>query len=161
MENIINLQHKKCQFCNNILNENQRKNCEQCSKEARRKRCRLWHKNNKEYRRQKDKVTHKSPSYRWNLLKQNGKKRSLNVSLTCEQFEHISNQLCYYCDGLLDKDSGWGSHLDRLNNNLGYTIENSVSCCDFCNRIKQDLLTPEENKEVIKLLIRMRDLHVK
>lgn len=154
MENL-----RKCQHCQTPLNENQRKNCTECSKEAKRKRNILWHANKKEHRKQKDKINHRSPSYRWHLLKQNGKRRNLEVYLTREHFEMVSKQACYYCDGYLDTDSGWGSHIDRLNNTLGYTPINSVSCCDFCNRIKQDLLTADETKSVIKIIIEMRLNH--
>lgn len=147
---------KKCQHCQAPLNKNQRKNCTECSKKAKHKRNQLWHVNKKEYRKQKDKINHRSPSYRWHLLKQNGKKRNLEVSLTREHFEIISKQVCYYCEGYLDIDSGWGSHIDRVNNLLGYTFANSVSCCNFCNRIKQNLLTADETKAVIKIIIEMR-----
>jgi len=147
---------KTCQYCQAPLNENQRKNCADCSKKHKYKRNQLWHVKNKEHRKQKDKINHRSPSYRWHLLKRNGKKRNLEVSLTREQFEEISKQPCYYCGGYLDNDSGWGSHIDRINNYFGYTIDNSVSCCDFCNRIKQDLLTAGETKAVIKIIIEMR-----
>ena len=147
---------RNCQHCRTELTANQRKNCAKCSLEAKHIRNHKWHANNKRHRSDKDKTNHRSPSYRWHLLKQNGKKRNLEVTLTRDQFEEVSKQPCHYCNGVLDTDSGWGSHIDRLDNNLGYTIENSVSCCDFCNRIKQDLLTPNENEKVIELIVRMR-----
>lgn len=134
----------------------QRKNCVQCSLKAKHERDHKWHLNNKEHRSRKDKTNHRSPSYRWHLLKQNAKKRELECSITREQFEEASKRPCLYCKGALDTDSGWGSHIDRLDNSLGYTFDNSVSCCDFCNRIKQDLLSVTEAKEVIKIIIEMR-----
>lgn len=147
---------KTCQYCSAELTPKQRKNCAECSLKAKRKRNHQWHIDNKEHRSRKDKINHRSPSYRWHLLKQNAKKRNLECSITREQFEEVSKQPCCYCKGILDVDSGWGSHIDRLDNSLGYTFENSISCCDFCNRIKQDLLTLDETKEVIKIIIEMR-----
>jgi hypothetical protein len=147
---------ENCQYCRKPLALGRRKYCLDCAPEAKRDRNKQWHIDNKEHRSEKDKVNHKSPSYRWNLLKSNGRKRGLEVSIMREQFEDISKRPCCYCDGSLDKDSGWGSHIDRINNDIGYTYENSVSCCDFCNRIKQDLLSYEENKAVIKLIVKMR-----
>jgi hypothetical protein len=148
---------KNCQYCGATLTPSRRKNCSKCSAEAKRKRNQNWHTNNKEHRRQKDAVNHRSPSYRWHLLLQNAKKRSLIATITREQFEELSKQPCHYCNGKLDVDSGWGSHIDRLDNLVGYTCENSVSCCDFCNRIKQDLLSPLETKAAIQAIIKVRE----
>lgn len=148
---------KTCQHCGAELTFMQRKNCAKCSSNAKRERNRQWHIDNKEHRSEKDKINHKSPSYRWHLLKQNAKKRFLEVTITREQFEELSVRCCYYCEGFLDTDSGWGSHIDRLDNYLGYTYSNSVSCCDFCNRIKQDLLSPIEAKAAINTIIEIRD----
>lgn len=147
---------KTCQYCGITLILKQRKNCLECSLRAKRDRNKQWHKENKTHRAKKDKITHQSPSYRWHLLRKNAQKRELEVLLCREEFEQISILPCYYCEGILDTDSGWGSHIDRLDNNLGYTINNSVSCCGFCNKIKQDLLTPIETKEVIRIIIKLR-----
>lgn len=146
-----------CQHCLGPLEITQRKNCVDCSKRLRAERNRIWHATHKENRRKRSEKNHKSPSYRWHLLKQNAKKRELEVSITREIFEEVSKNPCYYCCGLLDVDTGWGTHIDRLDNKIGYTIENSTSCCSFCNKIKQDILTPEETKIVINALIQFRN----
>lgn len=148
---------KICAHCPTPLIGTQRKDCAACTKKIRYARNRVWHATHKENRRKRSEKNHKTPSYRWHLLKQNAKKRNLEVSLTRVQFESLSKEPCYYCKGMLDIDSGWGTHIDRLDNTVGYTFENSMSCCHFCNRIKQDLLTPKETKEVIQLLIRLRN----
>lgn len=148
---------KICAHCPVALIGNQRKNCTDCTKKIKYERNHIWHATHKEGRRKRSEINHKSPSYRWHLLKQNAKKRDLIVSLTREQFESLSKEICYYCQGRLDVDTGWGTHLDRLDNSIGYTLENSMSCCHFCNRIKQDLLTAEETKEIIKLIIQLRN----
>lgn len=148
---------KTCFHCPRPLIDGQRKNCSDCTKKLRAKRNRIWHATHKENRRQRSEKNHKSPSYRWHLLKQNAKRRNLIVSMTREEFEILSKNPCYYCQGKLDVDTGWGTHIDRLDNKVGYEFKNSVSCCDFCNRIKQDLLTPEETIAVIKIIIQLRD----
>jgi len=145
-----------CQTCKQQLTPGRRKYCAECAPNAKRERNHQWHIDNKDRRKKNDNRTHKSPSHRWHVLKSNAKRRGLDVSLTRDQYEEISKQPCYYCDGILDTDIGHGSHIDRLNNQFGYSFENSISCCNFCNRIKQDLLTPEETRAVIKLIIRMR-----
>ena len=149
---------KNCQHCHAPLTGQQRKNCQKCSLEAKHKRNSEWHQTNKEHRAKKDRINHRSPSNRWHCLLQNAKKRKHEVFLTREQFEIISTQPCHYCKGLLDQDLGLGSHLDRVNNTLGYSSENSVSCCNFCNRIKQHLLTSEETKIVIKTILELRNI---
>ena len=148
---------KICQYCPAPLTGTQRKNCASCALEARRKRCRAWHATHKEQRRARSEKNHKSPSYRWHLLKQNALKREITVSITREQFEECSKHSCAYCQGALDTDSGWGTHIDRMDNQIGYTATNIISCCSFCNRIKQDLLTYQETNAVIKLIIEMRN----
>ena len=147
---------KTCQHCHILLTPKQRKNCEACSLQARRDRNHKWHKDNKSHRAKSDRKNHQSPSYRWLQLKRNGSSRGLDLSITRDQFEILSKKPCLYCLGLLDNDLGMGTHIDRLDNNLGYSYENSTSCCGFCNKIKQDLLTPEETKAVIKIIIEMR-----
>jgi len=79
--------------------------------------------------------------------------------LTIEQFAQAIKPACYYCHGFFGKTTT-GSGLDRVDNTKGYTVDNVVSCCHFCNRIKQDLLTAEENKEVIKLIKKLRSSKV-
>lgn len=149
---------KKCQYCKESLIGNQRKNCDECSIKAKKLRNKNWHAANKNRTRKRNKRTHTTIAYKWNCLLSNAKRRNMVVLLSKEQFEIIIKSQCYYCNGILDNDQGWGSHCDRLDNNIGYTHENTVSCCGFCNKIKQDLLSPCETKEVIFLIIKMRKL---
>lgn len=100
----------------------------------------------------------------WNLrlqgYKSGAKKRGYSWELTLEDFIKISSQSCYFCgQGPKDwecftnapsvrKDSPLAdkelykiqiSGVDRFDNNLGYTTDNSVPCCVYCNRAKSDL----------------------
>jgi len=67
--------------------------------------------------------------------------------LTKDDFLEIVTKPCIYCgsslSNMLDKKDGYGSFkytgIDRYDNNLGYTKENSVPCCSICNRIKTNL----------------------
>lgn len=72
------------------------------------------------------------------------KQRGLEFNLDEEWFnEHIGPAPCYYC-GLKDPKMG----LDRLDNALGHTKENCVPCCTICNRVRLDVFSPEEMKEI-------------
>lgn len=57
-------------------------------------------------------------------------KRGHVFNLGLQEFVHLLANSCYYCG----KAEAMG--VDRLNNSVGYTKENSVSCCHFCNRMK-------------------------
>lgn len=71
-------------------------------------------------------------------------KRKLPFELTIEQFENLIRQDCHYCgyppSQVLKKDfSVYGitySGIDRVDNDKGYTITNTVPCCKFCNMAK-------------------------
>jgi 5-methylcytosine-specific restriction endonuclease McrA len=79
--------------------------------------------------------------------------RDITVQLTYEQFvEFTSERSCHYCKDSIEwfryslfKGNGqYAHHIDRKNNELGYSPENCVVCCSFCNRLKGDRLTYEE-----------------
>lgn len=51
--------------------------------------------------------------------------------LTYEEFISFLGKPCYYCGRIIEKVS-----LDRIDNSIGYTINNIVSCCKMCNVAK-------------------------
>lgn len=74
--------------------------------------------------------------------------RNLEWKLTPEQFEEIVTQNCTYCKAppkehyrKARKGKGRGFKLirngiDRINNQVGYTLDNCTACCTVCNRMK-------------------------
>lgn len=107
------------------------------------------------YGNKKERVYQSKPETRFSLLKRTGLKKGVEVSLTYEEFLVIHKSPCIYCSGVFDQTYS-GYHLDRVDNNKGYTKDNVVSCCSFCNSIKQELLTKDETLAVINLLKSMR-----
>lgn len=85
--------------------------------------------------------------------KSSAKKRGYAWELSRPQFEEVINNTCYYCDGIASKT---GSGIDRLDNCKGYVLENCVSCCRECNRLKGDQYTPEETKAIVALIKKIR-----
>ena len=69
--------------------------------------------------------------------------RSLKFDLSIEQFKQITTQNCFYCGNpptAIIRPNVDGAYIyngiDRKDNTIGYTIENCVSCCKFCNFAK-------------------------
>lgn len=44
---------------------------------------------------------------------------------------------CFYCN--FKSEDGYLNGIDRLDNNVGYSVENTVSCCGPCNFMKHAL----------------------
>ena len=55
------------------------------------------------------------------------------------EFALLISSPCYYCGELQENFNG----VDRVDNTKGYTIDNCVSCCSMCNRMK-NIFTKEE-----------------
>lgn len=87
----------------------------------------------------------------YSLLKEyqrGAKDRGFSWELTEEQFRNITSSNCYYCNEEPSKirDSNGGikykgipykyNGIDRVDNRLGYTIQNTVPCCWMCNMLK-------------------------
>lgn len=64
----------------------------------------------------------------WFTQKQTNKNDATYDLTSYEAFELMAKK-CFYCNDI-------ATTLDRLNSNLTHTTENSVGCCDFCNRSK-------------------------
>ncbi len=97
----------------------------------------------------------KSISGRYTCGKSHAKKKGMLWTITKKWFiEQMTKDICYYCKGKLNNG---GYSLDRLNSDLGYTEENSVSCCWNCNNLKGNYLTPKETLEIIELLKKLRN----
>lgn len=76
--------------------------------------------------------------------KKGAKKRNLVYELTKEQFKNLVTQDCYYC-GAKPKiynsykyTSVYMNGIDRIDNSIGYVIDNCVPCCKFCNQMKME-----------------------
>jgi len=97
------------------------------------------------------------------------KKNKVEVSLNYDEFINIiEDSKCHYCDKPLifnkhtrDENSNHVSRayqLDRKDNNLGYHLDNVVTCCWNCNRIKSDIYSYED---FMKLSPILKELHNK
>jgi len=78
--------------------------------------------------------------------KSSAKKRHYNWGLTFKQFQTFWQKPCYYCGNRI-KTIG----LDRTDNSKGYNLDNLVSCCRRCNRMKMILTKQEFINQCIKI----------
>lgn len=82
--------------------------------------------------------------------KRQARLRSLDFTLSREQFYKLTQCVCYYCGREPSQTHQGGpskrlngsytyNGIDRKNNDIGYTDENSVPCCGTCNFMKKTL----------------------
>jgi hypothetical protein len=72
------------------------------------------------------------PKY-YKAYQRSAAKRKYVFELSVEQFKILITQPCVYCDY---HKEGEANGIDRVDNNKGYTVENSRSCCEMCNHMK-------------------------
>ena len=74
-------------------------------------------------------------------------------TISREAFYVLCEAACDYCG---DYFKSGGKGLDRIDNDKDYHEDNVVPCCKSCNRMRNNLLTPEETTALIALLKQMR-----
>ncbi len=74
----------------------------------------------------------KSTIGRWRTYAGNAKRRGLVWEIYFQHFAKLLSMPCKYC-GTVNNVG-----VDRVDNAIGYTIDNSVSCCSLCNYMKSD-----------------------
>lgn len=72
-------------------------------------------------------------------------RKNQEFKLDINEFEILLNKPCYYC-GEFNKNTKKRKNrnysyngIDRINNNEGYTLTNSVTCCKVCNMAKNTM----------------------
>lgn len=79
-------------------------------------------------------------------MERNARRRNLEWTLTKTQLHVLTKENCHYC-GSNPKQVMWHKNhngtyvyngIDRVDNAKGYTIDNVVPCCMFCNQGKSD-----------------------
>lgn len=81
------------------------------------------------------------------FYKKNAQRKNLEFSLSKDQFKEITSKNCIYCGtppfNFFKRENDNGHYIyngiDRKDNNKGYTVENSLTCCTICNRAKSDM----------------------
>lgn len=94
---------------------------------------------------------------RFAKAKRNAALRKKAWDLTFEQYCSMLNLKCHYCNNKVGTTECYGSGLDRIDNDQGYTIENVLPCCKYCNSLRNNFLTVEETKLLVDTLIKYRE----
>lgn len=80
----------------------------------------------------------------YSVYKRDATKKQRDFSLTKEEFSVLVTNNCVYCGSPPDRTHRYKriksnlkvNGIDRKDNSLGYTIENTQTCCSFCNQAK-------------------------
>jgi hypothetical protein len=83
---------------------------------------------------------------RYAVVANRAQKRDLPFTLTYEQFRALVGQPCHYCGGSVPVIG-----VDRLDNEEGYTPENTVPACPACNTWKSVMTVDEFVVHVTRL----------
>ena len=103
-----------------------------------------------------NKLPHGEASFNalYSVYKYAAERRKLPFELTKDEFKALTQQLCFYCGtepchtfvasskskGKLYTNGGFTYNgIDRVDNQQGYTVKNSVTCCEVCNRAKRTM----------------------
>jgi hypothetical protein len=90
------------------------------------------------------------------------KQRRIEFFLSLEEFERIVLSNCAYCGAppapSCRKKYGWFSSvgIDRKDNSIGYTLENSEPCCMTCNTAKSTMTVEQFKQWAARLCKQLR-----
>jgi hypothetical protein len=79
-------------------------------------------------------VNHVETRYQYHVTHFKTKGRFSNLSL--DEFAYLQSQPCHYCARTAEESDGFNG-IDRVNNEIGYTLSNCVPCCTECNFAKR------------------------
>jgi len=82
-----------------------------------------------------------------NSLKSRAKQRNHVWAISKEMGWALISSPCAYCGQIQENFNG----LDRVDSNKGYTMNNVVPCCTYCNRAKSDMSVKEFENHINKI----------
>lgn len=89
----------------------------------------------------------KQPSYRFLSYKKEAIRRFIDFNLSFEQFLTFWNKPCHYCGSEIE-----GVGIDRIDNSVGYQINNCVPCCKTCNTMKMIMSVSDFLSHIQKII---------
>ena len=122
--------------------------CRDCARIQRAKSMKKIRKENPEKAKEQAKKEKQSIYGKYQTYKDGAKKRNMTFNLTKDEFKTFWQKPCHYCDAPINTIG-----IDRKDNNIGYTLDNCLSCCITCNRGKREI-TYEQYVEHCKRMAR-------
>lgn len=97
-----------------------------------------------------------SKRYVFSNYTRNAQLKNRTFDLSFKEFVEICEGKCYYCgtepQTLVNKKDLYGTWkyngVDRVDNSIGYTKENSVTCCKTCNMMKKNMTFDEFTSKI-------------
>lgn len=129
----------KCVATGKTLREGKKQSCGCIKREQSKELVKTLHKQNELY------YGEGSCNHLYSVYKHNALKRNLEYSITIDDFRNLTSSDCYYCgekpqyahDGVTCSTPYIYNGIDRVDNSIGYTLENCVTCCRICNWMKR------------------------
>ena len=72
----------------------------------------------------------------YGVYSRSARDKNLDFEILQEEFDKLVKEPCHYCDVIQER--GFNG-IDRLGSNIGYIVDNCVSCCKTCNYMKCSL----------------------
>ncbi len=99
----------------------------------------------------------------YSKYRRSAKIRNINFGLSTDEFKILTKQNCYYCgdEPMYKQTSRCTSTpierayifngIDRIDSNKGYFLENCVTCCGVCNKMKMALAKELFLNKIVKI----------
>lgn len=95
-------------------------------------------------------------------IKQEQTNRGNDFNLTLDEFKKFCSSNCFYCgnepNGKMQTGRDKRNGIDRINNSIGYQLDNCVSCCWTCNRMKGKMTHQDFIEHIRKIFNHNQDL---
>lgn len=141
------INEKKCTSCGEVKHSSEfyeksgcpgklRSNCKACGMKT----TRIWRKTNAGIA-WRDRMN-RSLSSRYSRARHMAGRRGIHFELSRDEYASLIEMPCRYCGDTKTPEVGCG--LDRMSNDIGYVFENCVSCCEICNKAKNEFFTYDE-----------------
>ena len=112
-----------------------------------------------EHRLELSRIREQTVHIKYSRCERSARERGFVFELTVEQFLDIIKRPCHYCGEISvydeedkndgdDMDTLYKNGIDRMDNSVGYLMENCVSCCKMCNYMKHILSVTDFLKRV-------------
>jgi hypothetical protein len=99
-----------------------------------------------------DKSWKKKPERIFKEYKRSAVKRNLTFGISEKDFYSFQNSTCKYCGTDLKQ-----IRLDRVDNSIGYELNNVVPCCSLCNFTKHTLGREEFLEHIYKIYLYQKE----